>query len=100
LLYAGGGAGLFAVEGCGSGGDAAKQSHGELLSFVVREGEGSVASATMSRYSCELGEGPIFIKVGPLEGDLQYLVNGRLVLLPAKDCLLKGGDEVIWRVVI
>lgn len=99
LFTLGAGLGLLAVEGCGGGGDVARQNYGESLNFVAKEGEGSVASATMSRYPCKLGKGPIFVQVGPLEGDLQYLVNGRLVLLPAKDCSLKEGDEVIWRVV-
>lgn len=86
--------------GCGGGGgEVADERYGESLRFVVAESE-SVASATASRYVCRLGDGPIFVEVGDLAGDLQYLVNGRLVLLPAKDCVLRKGDEVTWRVVI
>ncbi|OQA52566.1 MAG: hypothetical protein BWY43_00437 [candidate division WS2 bacterium ADurb.Bin280] len=91
---------VLSLFGCGGGsGDVVERRYGRSLQFVAERGE-SVASATTKRYSCRLGSGPIFVEVGELQGDLQYLVNDRLVLMPAKDCVLKKGDVVTWRVVI
>lgn len=59
---------------------------------------GTVASETLAKYRCimQFG-GRLFVKVGRLAGDLQYLVNGWLPLLPAVQCSVRTGDRIVWR---
>jgi len=67
------------------------------LTFKVT-GTMSVAVATLAAYTCQRTcGGRLFIRVGVLAGNLQYLVNSRLPLMPAVNCQVKRGDTITWR---
>jgi len=69
------------------------------LSFAAT-GAMSVATATLAYASCQrTSGGQLFTRVGSIAGNLQYLVNNRLILAPAVVCRVKRGDVITWRLV-
>lgn len=41
--------------------------------------------------------GLLFVRVGPLNEDLQFIVNGQMPLAPAAYCPVNPGDVIEWR---
>lgn len=68
---------------------------GRFRRFVIPQAT-TVHEATLARFRTSL-LGLRFVRVGVLRGDLQYLVNRRLPLLPARYCWVRPGDVVEWR---
>lgn len=68
---------------------------GLTYTFRVRR-NGNVLSETSRQVRVRL-RGELVTAVGLLQGDLHYLVNGRLPLCSARRCLVRPGDIISWR---
>ncbi len=60
---------------------------------------GTVAAITKTAYTCSSDRRfpRLFTRVGPLSGNLWYLVNGRFMFVPAVACIARVGDTITWR---
>ena len=95
-------AGLAAIASSGAaalaagfGQPAPLRPGGKLRRFVIPQAT-TVHEATLARFRTSL-LGLRFVQVGVLRGNLQYLVNRCLPLLPARYCWVQPGDVVEWR---
>jgi hypothetical protein len=60
---------------------------------------GTVASVTKTtqKHGFDKRHKTLFTRVGALQGNLQYMVNGRLIPKPAHLCTVKKGNIITWR---
>lgn len=69
------------------------------LSFKTTSA-GTISGLTNARYGIITSYGGRFVKrVGVLQGNLQYLVNGKIILVPANQYKARIGDVITWRIV-
>lgn len=81
-----------------AGGAAAKAAAPTTLSIIVKQA-GTVASATQSAQKCafDCRYKTLFTRVGSLQGNLLYLVNGKFCPCSANRFAVKRGDTITWR---